>query len=103
MRTMSRRLLLSLLLACTMLFIQQGAAMHSMAHALAEQSQDQSLPNDAQCELCLAYAQIGSAIGSSDVHFDFTASYSVQYERIHSNPHSLTLAAFAARAPPHSA
>jgi hypothetical protein len=103
MHTMSRRLLLSLMLAFSLLFVQQGAAKHSIAHTLAQQSQDQSLPHDQQCELCIAYAQIGSAVGSSDIHFDFTAPFSNTYERTHSNPHTITIAAFAPRAPPHSA
>ncbi len=103
MHPMSRRLLLSLLLAFSLLFVQQGAAMHGIAHALAEQSQDQSLPHDPQCELCVAYAHIGSAVGSSAVHFDFSTSFTAAYEQTHEYPLSLTLAAYAARAPPHSA
>lgn len=103
MRTMSRRLLTLLLLAFSLLFVQQGAAMHSIAHTLNEQSPDQSLPHDPQCELCIAYAQIGSAVGSNVVHFDFTASFTASYERTCNDPLTITLAAFAARAPPHSA
>ncbi len=103
MHTMSRRLLISLLLAFSLLFVQQGAAMHSIAHRLAEQSHDQSLPHDQQCELCAGYAQIGSAVCSSAVHFDFTATFTALYERTHNNPHTITLAAFTARAPPRSA
>ena len=100
---MSRRLMFSLLLAFSLLFVQQGAALHNLSHVLAEQPQDHSLPHDPQCELCAAYAQIGSAVGSSNVHFDFTASFTATYERTHNDPYTITLAAFAARAPPHSA
>lgn len=102
MHPMSRRLLLSLLLAFSLLFVQQGAAMHGIAHTLAGQSHDPSLPHDPQCELCIAYAQIGSAVGSSAVHFDFTASFAATYQHTRNHPHTLTLAAFAARAPPRS-
>ncbi|MFH2134561.1 MAG: hypothetical protein ABII81_05205 [Pseudomonadota bacterium] len=97
------RLLQPLLLALALLFVQQGAATHGIAHILAEQSQDQSLPHDLQCELCAGYAQIGSAVGSSEVYFDFSAPFSAAYERSRNDPHPLTIAAFAARAPPHSA
>ncbi|MDD2701501.1 MAG: hypothetical protein PHH36_09710 [Sideroxydans sp.] len=97
------RLFQPLLLALALLFVQQGAVTHAIAHILTEQSQDQSLPHDTQCGKCLAYAQIGSAVSCSEGHFDFSASFSAAYERTHSNPHTITLAAFAARAPPHSA
>ena len=93
---------LSLFLAFALLFAQLGGLTHGIAHTLAEQTQDQSLPHDQQCELCAAYAQVGSAIGSSDVHFDPAASFA----ETHSDPavafRSFTFAAFAARAPPYS-
>ena len=97
------RLLQPLLLVFALLFVQQGAATHAIAHVLAEQSQDQSLPHDQQCELCAGYAQIGGAVGNYAAHFDFSASFSATYERTRNDPHRLTLAAFAARAPPRSA
>jgi hypothetical protein len=97
------RLLQPLLLALALLFVQQGAVTHAIAHALAEPAHDQSLPNDPQCELCAGYAQIGGAVGSSEVHFDLAASCAATYERTHNDPHTITLAAFAARAPPRSA
>jgi len=99
----SSRLLLPLLLAFALLFAQQGALSHGIEHSLAEQSQDQSLPHDKHCNLCEAYAQIGGAIGSDRIHFDFASSF----EEAHSNQaasfHSVAFAAFAARAPPRSA
>ncbi|MEW5903493.1 MAG: hypothetical protein AB1722_04000 [Pseudomonadota bacterium] len=100
---MSRRLLFSLLLAFSLLFVQQGAALHSLSHLLAEQQQDHSLPHDPQCELCAAYAQIGSAIGSTAIAFDLTDAPSApRVASLHSLPTTLC-AAFAARAPPRSA
>lgn len=103
MHPMSRRLLLSVLLAFSLLFVQQGASLHSLSHILAEQTQDQSLPHDPQCDLCAAYAQIGNAVGSSQLYFDFSTSFGAVYDHSRDDPHTLTLAAFAARAPPHSA
>ncbi|MBU0687972.1 MAG: hypothetical protein KJ850_10525 [Gammaproteobacteria bacterium] len=97
------RPLLPILLAFALLFTQLGGMTHGIAHVLAEQTQDQSLPHDSQCELCAGYAQIGSAISSSDVHFEFSPSFTATYGNTHNDPHPITLAAFAARAPPHSA
>lgn len=103
MQRMFRSALLKSLLVLTLLFAQQGAVTHAIAHKLAEQSQDQSLPHDQQCELCAAYAQVGSAVGSSDVHFDFTRSFTEARNHRVAAFRSVTFAAFAARAPPCSA
>lgn len=99
---MSQPLILRLLLILALLFTQLGGLTHGIAHLLADQAQDQSQPHDKQCDLCAAYAQIGSAVGSSEVRFDIAASVSTT-----PTPHSPTFrstafAAFAARAPPHS-
>lgn len=97
------RLLLPLFLVLALLFAQQGAVMHSIAHTLAEQSQDKSLPHDGHCDLCAAYAQIGSAVGASQLHFDFVPAAGSACA-VHSfSYHSIAFAAFAARAPPYSA
>ncbi len=100
---MSRRLLFSLLLACALLFVQQGAALHNLSHVLAEQTQDHSLPHDPQCELCAAYAQIGSAIGSTAISFDLATAPNVPHATALHSIQTCTCAAFAARAPPRSA
>lgn len=103
MRAMLRSTFQLALLVFTLLFAQQGAMSHGISHTLAAQSQDQSLPHDTQCELCAAYAHIGSAVGSSSVHFDFDIAV-VTVNGAHSlPPHSTSFTAFAARAPPYSA
>lgn len=99
----SSRLLLPLLLLFALLFAQQGALSHGIEHALAEQSQDQSLPHDKHCDLCATYAQIGSAIGSSHIHFDFASSFDEAITAPSVSFHSIAFTAFAARAPPYSA
>lgn len=99
---MLRSVFLKLLLVAALLFVQQGAAMHAISHALAERSQDQSHPHDGQCELCAAYAQIGSAVGSSDVRFDFSVACFETGSDSAVDFRSATFAAFAARAPPYS-
>ncbi|MBA4381621.1 MAG: hypothetical protein C0406_03550 [Sideroxydans sp.] len=102
-RTMLRATFQLALLVFTLLFAQQGAMSHGISHTLAEQSQDQSLPHDTQCELCAAYAHIGSAVGSSDVHFDLGVTTSVVDAANSPSSHTTPFAAFAARAPPYSA
>lgn len=103
MRRMLRNIFLRSLLAVVLLFAQQGALTHGIAHTLAEQSQEQPLPHDKHCDLCEAYAQIGGAIGSSHIHFDFTASFDEARPSYSASFHSGAFAAFAARAPPYSA
>jgi hypothetical protein len=97
------RLSLPLLLVLALLFAQHGAFAHGIAHTLAEQSQDQSLPHDKHCDLCATYAQIGSAVASSVVHFDFTVAFGEAPAAQRASFHSIAFAAFAARAPPCSA
>lgn len=93
------------LLIFALLFAQLGGLVHGISHTLTEQSQrsDQSLPHDKHCDLCTAYAQIGSAIGSSSI----SIASSENFETLHfNNPGSYasnTFVAFAARAPPYSA
>jgi hypothetical protein len=94
-----------LLLIFALLFAQMGSLAHGISHVLSEQSQDseQSLPHDKYCDQCAAYAQIGSAIGSSGISFTGSDSF----ETLHfNNPGSYTsspFVAFAARAPPYFA
>ena len=88
-----------------LLLAQMGGLAHGISHVRTEQSQDseQSLPHDKYCDQCEAYAQIGSAIGSSSISF----TGSENFETLHfNNPVSYTsntFVAFAARAPPYSA
>jgi hypothetical protein len=94
-----------LLLISALLFAQLGGLVHGISHTLTEQSHgsDQSLPHDKHCDLCAAYAQISSAIGSSSISF----ASSENFETLHfNNPGSYTpntFVAFAARAPPYFA
>jgi len=83
-----------------LLFVQQGAVVHGIAHTLAEQSQDQSLPHDKHCDLCAAYAQVGGAISSDTVHFDFTSASTLALSEQTTVAHAASFNAFAARAPP---
>jgi hypothetical protein len=102
MRRMLRSLPLRFLLVIALLFAQQGAMTHGIAHTLAEQSHDKSLAHDKHCDLCAVYAQIGSAVGSSNIHFDFTATFAETLSSHASSFRSVAFAAFSARAPPYS-
>ena len=89
-----------LLLVFALLFTQTGGLVHGITHTLAEQSQDQSQPHDKLCDLCAAYAQVGSALGSSPV--SFTAIEQGVFFALTScvESYSHSFSAFAARAPP---
>lgn len=68
------RFLLPLLFAFTLLFAQQGAAMHALGHILAEQAQqDKQAPHSPACEQCTAYAQLSGTLGSSAHSFILVA------------------------------
>ena len=99
----SSRLFLPLFLVFALLFAQQGAFAHGIAHTMAKQSHDQSLPHDKHCDLCAVYAQIGGAIGSSHIHFDFSSSFEETLTTYSTSFRSIAFTAFAARAPPYSA
>jgi len=103
MRRMLHSLSIRFLLVFALLFAQLGGLTHGIAHTLADRTQDQSLPHDNLCDLCAAYAQVGSAIGSSPIHFDFTSSFAETSDTHSTSFRSTAFAAFAARAPPYSA
>jgi hypothetical protein len=96
----SPRLFLPLFLVFALLFAQHGAFTHGIAHTLAEQSQDQTLPHHTHCDLCAVYAQIGSAVGVNHVHFDFASSFEATFTTHSASFRSTAFTAFAARAPP---
>jgi len=99
---MFRTALFHTLLVFALLFAQQGVMAHGMSHLIAAQSHDQSLPHDTQCELCAAYAQMGSAVSSNDVP-PAVASAIVETSPAFTNTYRTThFTSFAARAPPYS-
>ena len=93
------------LLIFALLFAQLGGLTHGISHALADPAQrsDQSLPHDKHCDLCAAYAQIGSAIGSSSISFAASENCETLHLGGSSSHTSDPFVAFAARAPPYSA
>lgn len=103
MQPMYRSLPISLLLVFALLFAQFGGLAHGIEHALAEQSQDQSLPHDRLCDLCATYAQLGSALSGHAVQFATVEQHTVFVSASSATFSSAAFTAFAARAPPHSA
>jgi hypothetical protein len=95
--------LFRLLLIFALLFAQLGGLAHGIAHTMAEQAQDQSLPHDGHCDLCAGYAQLGGAVGSNTIRFDFAASTEETLTTHSFCFRSIAFVAFAARAPPYSA
>lgn len=100
---MFRTLLPRFLLITALLFAQLGGLTHGIAHALAEQGSEQSLPHDKHCDLCAAYAQIGSAIGSNSIAFVSGEYCATPHFNNFSAYASDPFVAFSARAPPYSA
>ena len=66
------RLVQSIVFAAALLLGQQGGALHALRHALAEQTQQQNkqAPAPPDCEQCISYAQLGSALNISFLSFD---------------------------------
>jgi hypothetical protein len=92
-----------LLLVFAMLLAQSGSMAHGVSHILTEQSGlEQSLPHDKYCDQCAAYAQIGSAVGSSGINFFGSEDFETLQVVNSGSFTSTTFVAFAARAPPYS-
>lgn len=94
-----------LLLIFALLFVQMGSLVHGVSHIPAEKSpgSERSLPHDKYCCQCAAYAQIGSAIGSSSISFAGSEHFETPHFNDPVSYTSNTFVAFAARAPPYSA
>ncbi len=91
-----------LLLILALLFAQMGGFAHAISHVVADQSQDQSLPHS--CELCEAYTQIDTALGSPAVFFSTPEKksdrFAVHFASICPNREFI---AYSPRAPPYYA
>jgi hypothetical protein len=99
--TMSHSLPARLLLIFTLLFVQTGGLMHEISHVAGNQSQsqDHSLPHEKHCDLCAAYAQLGTALGSHSIE-QRSVLADTTFDTVNA---TLAFTAFAARAPPYSA
>lgn len=102
---MHSTLLTRFLLIFALLVAQLGGLAHGISHALAEQEKNskQSLLHDKYCDLCEAYAQIGSAISSSSLSFTSSENHGTLHVGYSSSYLSSRFVAFAARGPPNPA
>ncbi|MDD4928533.1 MAG: hypothetical protein PHP85_04570 [Gallionella sp.] len=89
------------LLIFALLFAQTGGLVHGISHAMADQGQDQSTPHDKLCDLCAAYAQLGTALGSHAISFSLAEpSSALLVTRFHALLSAHTFSAYSSRAPP---
>jgi hypothetical protein len=97
--------LTKILLVLALLFAQMGSLTHGISHTLFEhkQNQEQSLSHGKHCDLCGAYAQIGSAASSTGISLFSCTSIAALAPVYHVIERSPTFVVFAARAPPYSA
>jgi hypothetical protein len=102
-RPMRHSLPARFLLIFSLLFAQMGGLVHGISHVREAQSQDQSAQHDKLCELCATFAQIGSAIGSSSIHFETSSNHEARHPENFTATHTSLFVAFTARAPPCSA
>ena len=91
------------LLIFALLLVQTGGLMHEISHIVVHPSHDHSLSHEKHCDLCAAYAQMGSALGSHVPEFTPPASRialaDMAFDAVLASP---LFTAFSARAPPSS-
>lgn len=100
---MLRAALPRLLLIFALLLTQLGALTHGVSHIMEAQGADFTLSHDKHCDLCAEYAQLDSAVSSTDIQFAVLVRHNTFACAVPADFHSRTFAAFAARAPPHEA
>jgi len=68
---MLKRSIYNLIVTFALLFVQQGALLHGISHAISPVSsqQDQQLPHSEQCTKCIAFAHTGAAAPATPFHF----------------------------------
>jgi hypothetical protein len=100
---MLRTLLPRFLLIIALLLTQLGGLTHGISHALEGQGTDHSLSHEKHCELCAAYAQLGSALSSHAIQFNAIAYLATPVLYATARFCSTVCNAYTARAPPYSA
>lgn len=102
-RAMLRAALPRFLLILALLFTQLGAMTHGISHLMEEHGANASLSHDKHCDLCVEYAQLGSALDSGEIAFHLLAHTDSYDFTSPTGIHTHTPAAYTARAPPLSA
>lgn len=100
---MLRSLFPRFLLVIALLFTQLGGLTHGISHTLEEQGSDHTLTHEKHCDLCAAYAQLGSALNSPAIEFSPVANFTAPTLYTPVGFRSSVFIAYTARAPPYSA
>ena len=102
---MNFRVLRFAILAILMLFAQQGAAVHALAHfsdfAPTPSSQDKQLPHSSACDKCISYSHMGGALHASSLVFHAGDLLYAQPGALSLGIPTVSVFPYAARAPPH--
>ena len=97
----ARSLLKSLFLAFALLFAQQAAQLHALAHAQDETAQSQkSRPASHPVEKCVAFHAIDSALTATATLHDFDFLHTEDTPWFHAEASPLSVYRLPARAPP---
>ena len=98
---LSRTIFFPLLLAFTLLFAQQGGAVHTLSHALEDQAQhDKQTRHSPACEQCATYAQLGSVLSSAFHSFAVIATSAETVRQCSVALRSIHVLSAVARGPP---
>lgn len=104
-KKMNFRVLRFAVLAFLLLFAQQGAAVHALAHfsdfAPTPSSQDKQLPHSSACDKCISYSHMGGALHASGLVFHAADLIFVQSGALSLGIPTVSVFPYAARAPPH--
>ena len=98
-----QRIFANTFFALALLFAQQGALAHSIAHFLSDEApsqQDKQLPNSKVCDKCLAYAGISGALHSDSPIIPLHDTNAGLFASIAHCFFSTSFLAFSSRAPP---
>ena len=96
-----RRLALAVGFAAVLLFGQQAAALHDLAHAKEQLSQKDGKPASTTCDQCFACAELSGAVGATPPRLPPDCPSPAQFEAPPPQPVAAApLLAFRSRAPP---
>ena len=102
-RAMLRDLFPRFLLIVALLCTQLGGLTHGISHTLEDQGSQHALSHEKHCDLCAAYAQLGSALSSQVPAFEAIGNFATPVFITPARFISTVFAAYAARGPPCSA
>lgn len=102
---MNFRVLRFAILAILLLFAQQGAAVHALAHfsdfAPTPSSQHKQLPHSSVCDKCITYSHMGGALHASGLVFHTDELRFAQPVALSTGIPTVSVFPYAARAPPY--